>query len=401
METSSSSITTVDESPVLETSLIFVSCIQGLESYLVNEIKALGIPSVKIARAGALIPGACLEDGLRICYGSRLALRVLWQMHNFRTWKPQNLYQQLVKQPWQKWLGDPKHPKMLRSFRLNVSGQNRHFPNTHFAVQRAKDAICDHLRETTGGRPNIEKDDPDVRLQLHLEEDAISLYFDLSGAPLNQRGYRAASVEAPLNELVAASLLALAGYDGFRPFADPCCGSGTLVIEAGMIRTKTAPGFLRKKWGFQNHPLFDSTAWQTLRDSFDSQREELPSGWLLGIDKDVTSINLAKASAAKLGFKTAEWIVGKFQDQNLESQRFVLTNPPFGRRLQDPQLQALYRDLGTFFKAYASRAFAFCSEEELLQNIGLPALQSFPIDFSGTRCLLQRFKVMREVKKDQ
>lgn len=391
MATSSSSSTTNEAK---KSSTLFVSCLKGAEALLARELKTFGIAFAKLAPRGVIIPKASFDEAMRICYGSRLAMRVFWQLHGFRLWKAQNLYQQLVKQPWEDYFINPED-KSLRTFVIGVTGNNPHFPNTHFAAQRAKDAICDYLREKVGKRPSVDKENPDLRFTLHLEQEHITLYFDFSGAPLNQRGYRESTHEAPLNEVVAASLLTLAGYDGFRPFCDPCCGSGTLLTEAAMIASKIPPGFLRKFYGFQLLSHYDKESFKQIKSTLDKEIKPLEEGFILGIDKDRESLEVAKFSFEKLGVKAFKLIATPFQNVKPDKSYFTLTNPPFGVRLDQSKglLPKLYADLGLFCKSYSSRAFVFSSNETLLESVGLPSSQRYEIQYSGLVCYLWRYKL--------
>lgn len=368
---------------------LFISCLEGFERFLVRELKTLGIPHAKGAKLGVLVPQASLLDTYRICYGSRLALRVFWQLHNFTLWKPQNLYQQVVKMPWSEYF-----PHQGVSFYIGVSGRSKHFPNTLFAIQKTKDAICDHLTELKGWRPNVDKEKGDVRLQLHLQDDQVTLYFDCSGASLNQRGYRGEEGGlAPLNEVVAASLLTVAGYDGFRPFCDPCCGTATLLMEAAMIASNIPAGFLRSSWGFQKHPYYKADEFSAAKMELNNGIKKVKPNWFIGFEKDATTVAIARANLKKFEIEPHCVQNMPFEKAKLQERYFVLTNPPFGRRLQDRDLCHLYHKIGQFLSSYASRGFVFSSQEDLLKAVGLPILQSHPVFFGGQNCLLARFQV--------
>jgi putative N6-adenine-specific DNA methylase len=372
----------------MNVSTVFVSCLEHFERFLVKELKNLGITNVKAAKAGVIIYEASMKEVYTICYASRLALRVLWEIHSFTLWKPQNLYQQIVKMPWEGCFSEEEQT----SFFIGVSGKSRHFPNTHYAVQRAKDAICDGLLETINWRPNIDKVNGTFRLHLHLQDEQASLYFDCSGASLNQRGYRQETGEAPLNEVVAASLLALAGYDGYRPFCDPCCGSGTLMMEAAMIASNIPSGFMRTKWGFEEHPFYEVKDFELVKSSFNQTRKELAPQWICGIEKDRSLSLVAQSCLRQINIEA--FIQNCSIEKAAFDQRyFILTNPPFGRRLKEERLDELYYKIGQFMKTYGSRAFVFSSERDLLEAVDLPILQSHPVFFGGQDCILARFQV--------
>lgn len=387
MATSSFSTITDHPHESLDTSELFVTCLPGLESALVKEIKAIGIKEVKAGKAGVMIYNAGLLECQKICYLSRLALRVLWKLHKFRLWKQQNLYQQAIKQPWTLWLGKP-----AKTLRIDTSGKSRVFANTQYAMQRLKDAICDHMRELELERPNIDKDNPQVRLHLHLEQEALTLYIDMSGEPLNQRGYRQASVFAPLNEVAAASLLNIAGYDGYRPFCDPCAGSGTLMIEAAMLAANIPAGKWRQKWGFELHPLFDREQFEAFRKEADAQAKPLEKGWVVGCEKDPRALESLYLNTQAIENLSDGIFEGPFQKATFNNRYVVITNPPYGQRLQPRDLLKTYEDLGKFLSVYASRAFVLCPERSCIEATQLPIIQTYPLLFSGQEVTLTKLK---------
>jgi putative N6-adenine-specific DNA methylase len=390
MAISSSSIITNPDTPSIESSELFVSCLPGLETSLVREIKALGIKDVKAGKSGAMVYNAGINECQTICYLSRLSLRVLWKIHKFRLWKQQNLYQQAIKQPWTLWLGTP-----AKTMRIDMSGKSHVFSNTLFALQRLKDAICDHYREKELDRPNIDKDTPEVRLHMHLEDEAITFYIDMSGEPLNQRGYRHSSVQAPLNEVAAASLLNLAGYDGFRPFCDPCAGSGTLMIEAAMLSANIPAGKWRQKWGFQLHPLFDKNSFTKWREEQDSKAKALEPGWVVGCEMDYQAIESIKRNTSIIPNLENGLFAGLFQKANFTGRYVVVTNPPYGQRLQPKELFRTYKDLGEFLKKYASRAFIVGPEPDLIMATELDVLQTCSLILSGNEVFLAKLKTSK------
>src|SRR5262249_15308890 len=146
----------------------------------------------------------------------------------------------------------------------NVNHRRLH--NSLFAAQVAKDAICDRMRKETGGRPSVQIQHPDVQLNLFIQQQYGLISLDTSKEPLHKRGYRLEAVEAPLQETLAAAILRLARYSKELIFLDPCCGSGTFLIEAALIATQTPPGYLRKEWGFMRHPEYDSSEWLKVRN---------------------------------------------------------------------------------------------------------------------------------------
>ena len=164
------------------------------------------------------------------------------------------------------------------TFAIDANVNNRELRNSLFAAQVVKDAICDQMRQRTGRRPSVQVQNPDVQINLFIQQQNGVISFDTSGEPLHKRGYRQESVEAPIQESLAAAILRLARYTKDQILLDPCCGSGTFLIEAALMATNTPPGYLRKYWGFMRHPGYDNAAWLKVRNQIDEKRIPLDPG---------------------------------------------------------------------------------------------------------------------------
>lgn len=219
---------------------VFVTCAQGLEKLLCQELEELGISGIKLGFKGVYVQEGTIEDVYHINYCSRIAGRVLVPIKHFRCRDRKVLYQNCAEIDWLSYI--PKG----KTFAIDANVKNPQLRNSLFAAQVMKDAICDQFREKFGERPNVDTRNPDIQLNLFIQNEEAIVSFDTSGVPLHKRGYRTENVQAPIQESLAAALLRIAGYKGHENFCDPCCGSGTFLIEAAMIATITPPGFLRK-----------------------------------------------------------------------------------------------------------------------------------------------------------
>lgn len=372
---------------------IFVTCSQGLEPLLIEELTELGFQGVTPRFRGVYVPDDSLEAICRINYCSRLASRVLLPIHHFRCHDKHGLYRGISDINWLKYI--PKG----KTFAIDANVEHRELRNSLFAAQVAKDAICDQFRTKTNSRPVVNTKDPDVQLNLFIYRDFGIINFDTSGDPLHKRGYRQESVEAPVRESIAAALLRLARYRGDEIFYDPCCGAGTVLLEAALIASKTPPGFLRQQWGFHFLPEFSQETWLKVKNDADQHRIPLEKGRFFGTDINKNAVHVTKVNLRAAGFhREIEIQQHDFRDYTPPiPPTFMMTNPPHGKRLDDTeQLRPLYRALGDFMKhkmAKPSRGFVFTGNLELAKEVGLAPKQRHVVDNAGIESRLLEFDV--------
>lgn len=362
----------------------FVTCSQGMEELLAQELSSLGCKETASGYRGVYVRDASLPVIYRINYCSRLASRVLLPLTRFRCRDPRSLYEEASRIDW------PRYIPAGRTFAIDANVSNhRALRNSLYAAQVLKDAVCDQFRARFGSRPNIDPQNPDVQLNLFIHHDDATISFDTSGAPLNKRGYRQDTVEAPMRENLAAGLLKIAEYKGNEILFDPCCGSGTLMIEAALIATKTPPGYLRKQWGFMYLPEFSQLEWLKVKNEADAGRTSLPKGLISGIDINKNAVHVTKVNLRAAGFhQSIEVHQGDFRDFTpAVAPNFLIANPPHGRRLDEvDNLKPLYRALGDFMKkklAIPSRGFIFTGNMDLAKEVGLAPKQRHVIDNAG------------------
>lgn len=364
--------------------MAFVSCPTGLEPLLAEELTELGARYLKPGHRGIEVEDDSLELLYRILYGSRLAARLLIPIRYYKCKDRDQLYQGALKVEWKKYLS------VNQTFAIDVHGQHPAFRNTLFAAQVVKDAICDQMREEFGKRPSVEPYQPDLQIHLYLEEERVFLSLDAAGIPLHKRGYRRKTVPAPLQENLAAAIVRLSGYRGEGLLCDPCCGSGTLLIEAAMVASRTPAGFYRTKWGIERLPNHDEALWQRVRTEMNGERRTLPRGQIIGIDSSPEAIVACRANLEVAGFaKQVELVSGPFQEYEGRQFDLVISNPPLGKRLEIDE--ALYRDLGHFLRrncARPSRALILCASRQLAGSLRLPPEKRTPFEAGGLRATL-------------
>ncbi len=237
---------------------LYATAARGTADLVAGELRALGFASPRWDTGGVrfTVPeGGELEAGMRACLHLRVAMRVLWPLANLKITDEESLYQQALAVPWE------DHLDLHSTFAVNAtSSAPPPLAHTPFLGMRVKDAIADRLTSRLGARPNVDRDDPDVQIFVHLDADgAGSVGLDLGGESLHTRGTRVAQTAAPLRETLAAAIILLSGWEGGSPLIDPMCGSGTLAIEAGLIARRIAPGLATgspRRFGFTRWPRF-------------------------------------------------------------------------------------------------------------------------------------------------
>jgi len=355
---------------------LFVSCAPALEPLLHRELQQLGFADAKAAYRGVYVPYRDVYDALfRINYCSRLATRVLLPLIRFRCQGRDDLYRIASAFAWEKYI--PKG----RTFAIDANVSHPSLRNALFAAQVVKDAICDQLRQTRGFRPSIDVAAPDVQLNLFIHGPSASLSIDSSCVALHKRGYRQFGGQAPLQEVLAAAALTLAGWHGQEPLCDLCCGTGTFLCEAALIATDTAPGFLRQRFGFMLFPGYSTEAWLKVKREIDAKRRPLAKGLLVGVDSDFQAIRACKANMRACGFGEQIAVYEKDLAEFVPAiaPRLVLANPPHGERLGKGQpLESTYRALGDWISTHTARparAFILLSNLDLCSAIALPEVK--------------------------
>jgi putative N6-adenine-specific DNA methylase len=340
---------------------MFVSCPGGLEELLVQEMQEMGLDARKSFR-GVFVPKT-LQNVYKINYGSRLATRVLWPLAEFACKNRDDLYAGAKKVDWKAYLN------LGKTFAIDANVEHPLLRNSLFAAQVMKDAICDQLRESLGSRPSVDVKNPDIQLHLFIHKNRAQISFDTSGTPLYKRGWRKESVVAPLQESLAVALLKITGFQG--ELCDPFCGSGTFLIEAAMMATQTPAGFFRKSWGLVHMPEHNPKEWLRFRQEENRKIIPLPAGKIFGADKDPRAVALAQAHIKTTQFPI-EVVCSDIQHFS-QPAPFILTNPPYGKRLasSSPDINILLSRFSTSQIAFLSSSSYPLKEAFSFSNGGL------------------------------
>lgn len=309
---------------------LFATCTRGTEPFLATELEALGCKRIRQDRGGVRFMAA-LDEILRVCLHSRIAMRVLYPLGEFDAPGADGLYEAARKVEWSEWMTPNT------TFAVEATLKDSEHTHTGFVALKIKDGIVDALREKFGQRPDVDSHHPDVSVVAHLAKQKLSLSLDLCGEPLFKRGYRIKTTVAPLKETLAAALLMAAGYTGEEPLADPMCGSGTLVIEGAWLAMKRAPG-LKRRFALEGWPQFSKQAaplLEELRREAVSQQRTLPFQ-LVARDYNEDALTAVRRNVVAAGLSTAVKI------EEADALRsgppegapgLLISNPPYGERI--------------------------------------------------------------------
>ena len=368
----------------------FAQTQEEIKELAAEELSELGAQDIKAGFRG-LFFGADRAALYRINYTSRLISRVLAPLTSFRCHSTDYLYRKAKEISWEDFLA----PHQTFAIFSHVSQSK--IKHSQYASLRLKDGIADHFAEKFGQRPSIHKTEPDVWINLHIENNRAVISWDVSGGSLHRRGYRGEGMEAPMQEIVAAAIIRLSGWDGSKPLRDPMCGSGTLLMEALMSCGRIPSGFLRKRFGFEFMPDFDAALWQEVKQTALEGILDVPQDLILGSDISPEAVKAARKNANRLpqGSKI-KFLVKDFREIEGLEEGVVITNPPYGIRLgKDQDLASLYKELGDFLKrkCKGSQAYIYFGNREMIPHIGLRPSWKKPLKSGGLDGRIVKFEM--------
>lgn len=338
----------------------------GLENILTEEIKKLGGRNVETKTRAVTCEGD-LGFLYKLNYSSRLALKILVPIFEFKAFNEDKFYQKLVKFSWDEYL------KISQTFAIDATIHSEKFTHSRFMTLKMKDAIVDFFDRKYHRRPNIDTQNPDIKFSLHIDKDWITISLDSSGDPLYKRGYKREQGEAPINEVLAAGMLQIAGWDGKGNFLDPMCGSGTLLIEAAMVAMELPAQIFRKKFAFQNWRNYDENLFQKIKETRINKIREF-EGKILGYDIDPKMLTIAKLNVEKAEMQDIIEIKKQnFFDSKKELFPLLMVfNPPYNERISINQ-EDFYKKIGdTFKQSYPNTlVWLISSDLEAVKKIGL------------------------------
>ena len=376
----------------------------GLEPVLAKELVQLGANNVEAGRRMVSFTGD-KEMMYRANFQLHTAIRILKPIKRFQALSADDVYEGVKAVDWTDYLG------LDKTFAVDSVVFSEEFRHSKFVAYKVKDAIVDQFREKTGQRPNISISNPDIRLHIHIADVApgkseCTLCLDSSGESLHRRGYRQEAVEAPLNEVLAAGMILMTGWQGDTDFIDPMCGSGTLLIEAALIARNMAPGLFRKEFAFEKWPDFDADLFDEIYN--DDSRERPFNHHIYGYDVDIKAVNTARINIKAAGLSNDITVAEQdFKDfQQPQEKSILVTNPPYGERISTPDLLGTYKMIGERLKHQftGNDAWVLSYREECFDQIGLKPSIKIPLYNGSLECEFRKYQMfdgkMREFREE-
>jgi putative N6-adenine-specific DNA methylase len=367
----------------------------GLETVLADELVGLGAADIEKVNRAVTFSG---DKNLlyRVNYCSRTALAVLMHVADFRIRSKDDLYREGSKISWDRYL-DPDG-----TFSIVPVVNSPHFSHTGYPGLILKDAIADYFKKRFGRRPSVNTADPGILVNLHISNDSVNVSIDSSVIPLFKRGYRLEQTVAPLNEVLAAGILLLSGWNATASLLDPMCGSGTIPIEAGLLACKVPPGKFRKFFGFQRWKDYDTELFDKVK--FEADIKIVPSAVnISGSDISEKAIGQARANVSNAGLKEVISLgVADFSNLKTSGDNgFLFFNPPYGERLLHDDTDKLYNIIGSTLKHSfpGTTAWLITSNKESLKQVGLKPAKKYTLFNGALECILLKFEMYSGSKK--
>ncbi|MDD6014955.1 MAG: THUMP domain-containing protein [Bacteroidaceae bacterium] len=368
---------------------IIAKTFQGLEEVLAKELINLGANNVEIGRRMVAFTGD-KEMLYKANFCTRTAVKVLKPIKEFKAKDADEVYEEAKKIDWEKYM-DVKSTFLVDSV---IFSEN--FRHSKFVAYRVKDAIADYWREKSGGdRPNVVISNPDLRIHVHIAEDEVTIALDSSGESLHQRGYKTATVQAPLNEVLAAGLIMLTGWDGECDLIDPFCGSGTILIEAALIAQNVYPGVFRKEYAFEKWKDFDADLFDRIYND-DSQEREFDHK-IYGYDINRQVVQIATNNVLNAGVKDIVSVEQRdfYEFEQPLDKAIMITNPPYGDRITTDDIFDLYETIGKNLKRnfVGNDAWIISHHEELFDKIGFRPSTKYALFNGSLECEFRKYQI--------
>jgi putative N6-adenine-specific DNA methylase len=367
----------------------------GFEELLAKELTQLGAQAVKIGVRHVSFVG---DKGFmyKANLGLRTAIKILKPIASFKVINETDLYKKINAIPWENYL------KSNGSLAVGSTLNGDTFTHSQYVSLKTKDAIVDRFREKTGERPNVDLRFPDLKIDIHIDRHFCTVSLDSSGESLHKRGYKVATNIAPINEVLAAGLVLLSGWDGQSDFMDPMCGSGTLLIEAAMIACNIPPNLMRNEFGFERWEDWDVDLFEKIEDSLLSKTRDFHHK-IMGFDKSPSAVK--KAIQNVENSKLDDFIYIKHEDffktqKGGDAHLHMVFNPPYGERL-DIEMETFYGAIGSTLKHKypGTHAWMISSNLEALKHIGLRPSRKIKLFNAKLEARFQKYEMYAGTKK--
>ena len=369
----------------------------GFEDLLANELTQLGAQDVKTGIRNVSFSG---DKGFM--YKANLALRtaikILKPIATFKVTGEQDLYNKIHEMPWEDYL------KSSGTLAIDATIHSELFTHSLYIAQKTKDAIVDRFREQTGDRPNVDLRFPDLKVNVHIDRNQCTLSLDSSGDSLHKRGYKTATNIAPINEVLAAGLIMLSGWDGQTDFMDPMCGSGTIPIEAAMIACNIPPNLMRKEFAFERWQDWDVELFEKIEESLLGKIRDFHHK-IMGYDKAPSAVDKAKENVKNAQLE--DFIEIKHEDffktqKGGDEKLHMVFNPPYGERL-NLDMESFYKSIGDTLKQNypGTDAWFITSNLEALKHVGLRPSRKIHLFNAKLEARLVKYVVYEGSKKEK
>lgn len=375
---------------------LLVKTLAGLEPVLEKELRSLGAADVEpLTRAVA-----CRGDRellYRANLELRTALRILTPIATFSVHNENDLYREIRGIDWSQYM------TVTDTLAVDAVTSSKGLRHSKYAALKTKDAIVDQFRQKTGRRPSVDIANPALRINLHVAGARGTLSLDASGDSLHKRGYRVDSLAAPINEVLAAGMVLISGWQRDCPFLDPMCGSGTILIEAALYAYNIPPQLHRRSFGFQRWPDYDEDLWNRIvREARKRIRNHFEYD-LLAFDHNFRAVKIARQNAL------AAHLEGKVQIERQRFERleppaergFIIMNPPYDERLPEKDIEAFYQMIGDRLKQSfpGYEAWIISSNKSAVKKIGLRASKKMTLYNGALECKFLRYELYEGSKK--
>ena len=372
--------------------LMLAKTFKGLEEVLAQELIELGANDVQLERRAVSFRGdKALLYRANLCL--RTAIRILVPIASFKAKDTDALYDQVKALNWSQYMTADQ------TFAIDATVYSESFRNSRFVTYRVKDAIADYWIDKAHKRPSVSTQIPDILLNVHVANEQVTISLDSSGESLHKRGYRVATTEAPISEVLAAGMLLLAGWKGQSDFYDPMCGSGTLLIEAALIARNIAPGVFRSSFAFEKWPDFDADLWNDIYNDDSNERDF--THHIYGSDASFYAIQQAAKNVKSAGvakdIELKQIRMEEIKEVHAEGA-LVMLNPPYGERLKsNKEMEDLYSAIGTTLKHQftGSTAWIISSNVEAMKCIGLKPSKKYHLLNGELDCQFNKYELFQ------
>ena len=385
----------IGETVFMENFKMIAKTFFGFEEILAKELQMLGAQDVELGIRMVSFKG---DKGFmyKANLALRTALKILKPIYYFKATNDENLYKGISGINWSRYINSNQ------TFVIDTTVHSDYFKHSQFVSQKCKDAIVDQFRNKTGQRPSVDKDFPDLRINIHIDKDQVSVALDTSGNSLHQRGYKTATNIAPINEVLAAGMLLLSGWDGQGDFLDPMCGSGTILAEAAMIACNIPANINRKEFGFEKWNDWDNDLFDQILESLLKKVREFHYT-IKGFDKAPSAVNKAKDNIKNANLE--EYVTvseNNFfnSEKTTQGPLHMVFNPPYGERL-DIEMEEFYKNIGdTLKKNYpGTNAWFITANLEALKFVGLKPSRKIKLFNASLEARLVKYEMYEGSKR--